>query len=454
MAHNPRRRPEQTSKPPTTASDETQLSAEAQSPDAPRTEPTPRALGQRQLQRLLDAVVAISADMDTRAVLHHIVEAGTDLVGARYGALGVLGESGEFADLITVGVDAEHLTATVGLPQRHGLLGSLVSDRQPLQVPDILADPRSVGFPPGHPVMRTLLGAPLMVRGTVYGNLYLADKTDGTSFGDDDEALLTALASAAGVSIENARLYGQLNRAAEHFQRSMLPTLPDLAPVEVYARYEPASDLPKLGGDWYDALVLPDGATCVVVGDVTGHDAQVAPVMGQIRNMLRALAYDRGGPPSLVVSKLDAALTMFGDPTAATLVLGRIERGGESEDAYRFRWTNAGHPPPLLVAADGHTRYLAPARHGIPVGIDPSVPRFDHTHPLSPGTTLLLFTDGLVERRDQDIDDTLRALADHASRLARAPLDAFCDELLTERGQRFDDDVALLAVRLPDTAGQ
>jgi serine phosphatase RsbU (regulator of sigma subunit) len=436
------------------ASDETPRSPGAPSPDAVRTQPRPIALGQRQLQRLLDAVVAISADMDTRAVLHHIVEAGADLVGARYGALGVLGESGDFADLITVGVDAEQLTAVVGLPQRHGLLGSLVSDRQPLRVTDILADPRSVGFPPGHPVMKTLLGAPLMVRGTVYGNLYLADKTDGTPFSDDDEELLTALASAASVSIENARLYGQLNRATEHFQRSMLPTLPDLAPIKVHARYEPASDLPKLGGDWYDALLLPDGATCVVVGDVTGHDVQVAPVMGQIRNMLRALAYDRGGPPSLVVSKLDAALTMFGDPTAATLVLGRIERGGESEDAYTFRWTNAGHPPPLLVAADGHTRYLAPARHGIPVGIDPSVPRFDHAHPLTPGTTLLLFTDGLVERRDQDMDDALRALADHASRLARAPLDAFCNEVLSEGGKKFADDVALLAVRLPEASGR
>ncbi|MER6984240.1 GAF domain-containing protein, partial [Streptomyces carpinensis] len=193
-------------------------------------------LGQRRLRRLLDAVAAISADMDMRAVLQHIVDTGVDLVAARYGALGVLGEDGEFVDLITVGVDAERLLAESGLPQRHGLLGSLITDRRPLRVDDVAADPRSVGFPAGHPPMTTLVGVPLTVRGTVYGNLYLADKHDGTPFGDDDEAMLTALASAAGVSIENARLYERLKMAAEQFQRRMLPVLPDLAPLRVEAR--------------------------------------------------------------------------------------------------------------------------------------------------------------------------------------------------------------------------
>ncbi|MEU1670303.1 PP2C family protein-serine/threonine phosphatase [Streptomyces sparsogenes] len=129
----------------------------------------------------------------------------------------------------------------------------------------------------------------------------------------------------------------------------------------------------------------------------------------------------------------------------------RIEGG--TEVGYTFRWTHAGHPPPLVVTADGATRYLAPARHGIPVGIEPSVPRFDHAHPLPPGATLLLFTDGLVERRDEDIDVGLRALAGHASRLVGAPVDVLCDELMAGHGQKFDDDVALLALRLPGTAG-
>lgn len=404
------------------------------------------ALGQRRLRRLLDAVVAISADMDSYAVLQHIVEAAADLIGARYGALGVLGEGGEFVDLITVGVDAEQLMATSGLPQGHGLLITLIRDRKSLHVDDVAADPSSVGFPPGHPVMTTLLGVPLMVRGTVYGNLYLADKHDGTPFTDGDGALLTALASAASVSIENARLYQSLKHAAEHFQLRMLPTLPDLRPLDVEGRYEPASELPRLGGDWYDALTLPDGATCVVVGDVTGHDVEAAPLMGQIRYMLRALVYDHGGPPSLVVSKLDRALTMFAEPPTATLVLGRIER---ADGRYTLRWSNAGHPPPLLIGADGGSRFLAPAHHGIPVGIDPAVPRYDHAYPLAAGSTLLLFTDGLVERRGQDIDANLAALADQAARLATAPLRDLCAELVAGRCQTFHDDVAVLALRVP-----
>ncbi|WSA04675.1 SpoIIE family protein phosphatase [Streptomyces sp. NBC_00841] len=411
--------------------------------------PPQRALDRDRLRRLLGAVGAVSADMDTHTVLHRIVEAATDLVAARYGALGVLSESGKVIDLITVGVDDLHLCAALGLPQGHGLLRTMVDDREPLRVADVAAHPRSVGFPPGHPVMRTLLGVPLVVRGTVYGDLYVADKLDGTPFDDDDEGLLTALASAAGVSLENAHLYQQLKRAAEHFQRRMLPVLPDLSPLEAAARYEPASELPRLGGDWYDAMVLPDGATCVVVGDVTGHDVEAAPLMGQIRNMLRAIALDRCGPPGLIMSKLDHALTMFDDPPTATLILGRIEHGRAVGGGYTFGWSNAGHLPPLLVGADGSTRYLAPARHGIPVGIDASVPRFSHDHPLPPGSTLLLFTDGLVERRDQDIDTGLDDLAEQAARLATAPLEELCDALISRSRQVFDDDVALLALRTP-----
>ncbi|MFJ3338459.1 PP2C family protein-serine/threonine phosphatase [Streptomyces sp. NPDC086766] len=411
--------------------------------------PPQRALDRHRLRHLLDAVGAVSTDMDTRTVLRRIVEAATDLVAAHYGALGVLDESGKVIDLITVGIDDPQLCAAMGLPQGHGLLHTMVDDGEPLRVADVAAHPRAAGFPPGHPVMRTLLGAPLMVRGTVYGDLYVADKVDGTPFDDDDEGLLTALASAAGVSLENARLYEQLRRAAEHFQRRMLPVLPDLAPLEVAARYEPASELPRLGGDWYDALALPDGATCVVVGDVTGHDVEAAPLMGQIRNMLRALAFDRGEPPGQVVSRLDHALTMFEEPPTATLVFGRIEAGRGEAGQYTFGWSNAGHLPPLLVGADGTTRYLAPARHGIPVGIEASVPRFSHEQVLPPGSTLLLFTDGLVERRDQDIDTGLDDLAERAARLATAPLEALCDTLISRSRQVFDDDVALLALRTP-----
>lgn len=390
--------------------------------DGPTASPEDRALLEERLRtltarqhkqrRLLDAVVAISAEMDMRTVLQHIVTAGTDLIDARYGVLGVRGEDGDVVDLVTAGEEEP----TTG----------------PLH---------------GRPASRTELGVPLTVRGNVYGTLCLFGKNDGTYFTDEDEALLTALASAASVSIENTRLYERLKYTTEQFQRRMLPDLPDLGPIEVRARYQPASELPKLGGDWYDVLVLPDGVPCVVVGDVTGHDPGVAPVMGQFRSMLRALAHDRGGPPGAIVSKLDDVIGTLGDPPAATLVLGRLEERGAGE--YTFHWTNAGHPPPLLIAADGTVRYLAPSPHGIPVGVDPALPRPNHEHPLPPESTLLLFTDGLVERRDQDIDDGLCALATHVGPLATAALDVLCDEVIARHGQVFDDDVAVLVVRVP-----
>ncbi|MEW2620453.1 PP2C family protein-serine/threonine phosphatase [Streptomyces sp. NPDC048106] len=158
------------------------------------------------------------------------------------------------------------------------------------------------------------------------------------------------------------------------------------------------------------------------------------------------LVFDHGGPPSLVVSRLDRALTTFAEPPTATLVLARLERAGGE---YLLRWSNAGHPPPLLLDADG-ARFLSPDHHGIPVGVDPAFPRYDHEHRLSAGSTLLLFTDGLVERRDQDIGASLAALAEQAVTLRDAPLERLRAELVTGRGQLFDDDVTLLALRVPD----
>jgi serine phosphatase RsbU (regulator of sigma subunit) len=139
---------------------------------------------------------------------------------------------------------------------------------------------------------------------------------------------------------------------------------------------------------------------------------------------------------------------MYTDPTAATLVMARIEQ--EPGAGYTLHWTNAGHPPPLLITADGRARWLAPEPHGIPVGVDPGLHRPDHTHPLPPASTLLLFTDGLVERRGQDIGAGLRQLAERAAALATAPLATICDRLIS-REDAYDDDVALLALRVPDT---
>jgi signal transduction histidine kinase len=167
--------------------------------------------GPRQLRRLLDAVLVIGSELELATALHRIIEAAVDLVDARYGALGVLNEAGNaLAEFITVGVTEEQKAAIGALPKGHGILGQLIENPVPLRLPDLREHPASFGFPPNHPPMTSFLGVPILVRDQVFGNLYLCDKADGDVFTDVDEEMTVALASAAGVAIENARLHARV----------------------------------------------------------------------------------------------------------------------------------------------------------------------------------------------------------------------------------------------------
>jgi signal transduction histidine kinase len=168
---------------------------------------TSMARMQAQVQNLLDAFLSVSTGLDLPSTLRRIVESACDLVDARYGALGVLRQGGGgLAAFIHVGID-EALAATMGhLPEGKGVLGQLISEPHPLRIPDLGQHPSSVGFPPHHPPMKTFLGVPVLVRGEVFGNLYMTEKRHG-QFTAEDEAVLTALAGAAGIAIHNARLY-------------------------------------------------------------------------------------------------------------------------------------------------------------------------------------------------------------------------------------------------------
>ena len=161
---------------------------------------------------LLEAVVAVGGHLDLEVVLRQIVEAAVSLLGARYGALGVIGEGGTLVEFVPVGLDEQEIAKIDHWPEGRGLLGELISHPDTVRLPSIAADPRSVGFPEGHPPMRSFLGTPVRIRGEVYGNLYLTEKRGGAEFDEEDEALLVALAAAAGVAIENARLYADARR--------------------------------------------------------------------------------------------------------------------------------------------------------------------------------------------------------------------------------------------------
>jgi signal transduction histidine kinase len=168
-----------------------------------------------QLRRLLDAVVSVGSELDLRAVLRRIVEAARELVSARYAALGILDPTAtRLSEFITVGMTEEQVARIGDLPQGHGILGLLIVDPVPRRIDDLGAHAETFGFPPHHPPMRTFLGVPVLVRGEVFGNLYLTEKEGGQPFTAVDEELTVALAAAAGVAVDNARLHARVAELA------------------------------------------------------------------------------------------------------------------------------------------------------------------------------------------------------------------------------------------------
>ncbi|GAA4976094.1 GAF domain-containing SpoIIE family protein phosphatase [Streptomyces hyderabadensis] len=411
------------------------------------------ARAQSTLQELLQAVVNITGELELPMVLRRIVRTAMDLVGARYGAMGVLDQEGRLLEeFIPLGLTAKELAELEGveLPRGRGLLGHLIHHPEPLRVRDISRHPESAGFPPGHPPMRTLLGVAISVRGRVYGNLYLSERQDGQPFDRHDEGVIRALAGTAGVAIENARLYQQVRNNSEQFQRLLLPRLPDLRPFAAGAAYRPASAPAAVGGDWYDAMLLPNGACAAVIGDVVGHDLRAAADMSQIRNMLRALCFDSNAPPSASLARLDRIMgAALDEAPIATALLARLE---PADCAWQLHWSSAGHPPPLLLLPDGRVRYLD-TEPGTPLGVAPDLLRPDHCQAVPVDSTVVLFTDGLVEVPGQALDRGLDALAVTASRFAGLAADELCRALVKNRPGDGHDDKAVIALRTPPLTG-
>ncbi|MGW4750310.1 PP2C family protein-serine/threonine phosphatase, partial [Streptomyces sp. NPDC004290] len=227
--------------------------------------------------------------------------------------------------------------------------------------------------------------------------------------------------------------------------RLLLPTLPDLRPFGAAAIYRPAAEPSPLGGDWYDAILLPDGAVAVVIGDVVGHDLHAAAAMAATRNMLRALLFERSASPSACLAQLDRTLQTITDLPVTTTSLARIEPAGS---AWRLLWSTAGHVPPLVITPDRRAEYLF-AEPGLPLNVDSGQHRPDHTRPLPPDTTVVFFTDGLIEHPGHPIDRSLAALAELATAHAELPLHDFVRALADHHPSDGHDDMAILALRTP-----
>ncbi|MFD8613515.1 MULTISPECIES: PP2C family protein-serine/threonine phosphatase [unclassified Streptomyces] len=297
----------------------------------------------------------------------------------------------------------------------------------------------------------TALIVPMRVRRQTLGALTFVRRAPGAVFDEQEQALAADLGHRAGLALDNARLYALQQYTAEQLQLSLLPDLTGLAHLQLAARYVAARERAEVGGDWYDAFPLPDGSAVLAIGDVVGHDLAAAVRMGQLRNMLRALAYDSGDDPAGVMSRLDRVMQGLTGIELVTAVIARLETPTTDATApWRLHWTNAGHLPPLLARPDGRTLLLE-AGHAPVLGVDPTLVRQTATTVLDPGSTLLFYTDGLVERPGEDIGRGLTRLRQHATALAREPLPVFLDELLDRLNDDQHDDIAVLALRIPET---
>lgn len=290
--------------------------------------------------------------------------------------------------------------------------------------------------------------APIRGLRDTLGALTLGRSQRPTAFTAADLPLLEDITRRAGLALDNARLYQRQRKVAETMQRHLLPQLPTVPGVDMAVRYVPAPHASSVGGDWYDAFALTDSTHALVIGDVVGHDLDAAAGMAQVRSILRAYAWTHHDPPSAIVNRLDESAMHIAGVSMATLVFGILEQTGDG--AWHLAWTNAGHPPPLLITHDGQARYLTEG-HGLLLSTGLTAKRTDTRIVLPPQSTLVLYTDGLVESRDHSIDDGLERLRKHAASLVHRPLAAFTD-LLLERARPVrnnDDDIAILALRTP-----
>jgi serine phosphatase RsbU (regulator of sigma subunit) len=407
----------------------------------------------------LSAVALALGEADTLDELARVVtDRGLVALGAYGGAVGVCEGDDGLRIVLTEDLGAADAGVDTLLRLDAEYPGTVAARTgQRVLLPDVAA---SVAFSPElaelmtDTVAQAWAAVPLESGGRRIGSLSVAWDHPRT-LDQAELQLLVALAAQCAQALERIRArdaeraqHAIVQGMAEALQRSLLtePAQPDH--LEVAVRYLPAASLAQVGGDWYDAFLLGDGRTALVIGDVTGHDRHAAAAMAQVRNVLRGVAHAMPGSPAAVLAALDRAMQDLAVDTLATAVLATIEQGPAAEAAglRLLRWCNAGHPPPLMIDQDGRVTLLE-RDPDLLLGLDPGAERSDHTQLLEPGATLLFYTDGLVERRGALLDEGTAWLVDAVEAWARLPLEELCDRLLAELAGSVEDDVALLAVR-------
>jgi sigma-B regulation protein RsbU (phosphoserine phosphatase) len=289
---------------------------------------------------------------------------------------------------------------------------------------------------------------PLRAHGSTFGVLVLMNARNRPPHTQQEITLAVEVARRGALCLDNARLYGRQLKVAETLQRSLLtpPAQTEPDSLQIAVRYRPAASHQAVGGDWYDCFQQPDGATELVIGDVVGHSVEAAAAMGQLRSMLRALAYDRPASPALTLSRLDRVLAGLHVDALASALIARVGPP-DGQAARTMHWSSAGHVPPLVLRREGRVEVLDRPPQRL-LGTGWTGERVDHEVALLPGDTVLLVTDGLVEHGRYDIDRGMARLTGVLAQLRDAPVEELCDRLLGQvLAGRTEDDVAVLALR-------
>lgn len=421
------------------------------------------------VSRLAEIVVGPWADWSVVTLVDQSVShpgGGTLPDGARHlWRRGLRDVAGWHLDPATRGLVDRYVQARIPALGDDSFLARAMRETGPVIVAEAAAEAIAAVLQPGEALdlcrelaPSSMVILPLRGRGRTIGLLSVFRDAGREAFTADDVADLTDAATRAGVALDNVRLYGEQRDLAEGLQRSLLTAPPEPDHVHVAVRYEPAAEAAQVGGDWYDSFLQKDGATTIVIGDVVGHDTAAAAAMGQVRGLLRGIAVTTGGGPADVLRHLDEAMETLQVGTIATAIVARLEQTPQEREAgtTRLRWSNAGHPPPIVAVHAVHGEDVEvtarwPEHFDLMLGLLPSSERNESVITLCHGSTVLLYTDGLVERRGQPVDEGVEKLRGVVAELVAEGLDleAMCDELLRRMlPERPEDDVAIVAVRL------
>jgi serine phosphatase RsbU (regulator of sigma subunit)/anti-sigma regulatory factor (Ser/Thr protein kinase) len=389
------------------------------------------------VQRITESALAY---LDLDDLLAELLDRITDILRADTAAVLLVEEDGRtLAARAAKGLE-EEVERGFRLPIGRGFAGRVAFTKEPVVIEDLERTPGQVVNPLlREKGVRSLLGVPLVVEGGVIGVLHVGSLTL-REFRDSDIELLQLVAHRVALSIERSRLMIQ-GQIAQTLQRSLLPrTLPQLPGLRMAARYLPAAHESAVGGDWYDVIELDDRRLGFVIGDVAGHGMGAATFMGQLRSAIRAYALDTEAPGE-VITKL-AQFSHRTHTRMATVVYATLNL-----NTWVFRFARAGHPYPLLVRSDGSAIFLSDAG-GPPLGTGGASAYDEQRVALSAGETLLLYTDGLIERRGLRLSEGEAQLVDAAMQAPDEP-ELMCQEITSRltAGTEIADDIAVLVVQ-------